>query len=266
MKTLRDNGLYLAWLVALLGTVGLYFLGAIPDKLTWAPVIALASMTVALGVAAYFQDTRIKTYALPVLLIGAAFGAYRTFVGPAGNVREVSFAGLSHAGWATLALLVASALLAFVPNERVVRHTQPDPALTLAAVVAVVATLGSLYFSEVRHYVPCQLCWYQRTMMYPLALLLTMGVARGDDVRRFTLPLAVIGFCVAVYHVAEEKFGFAPLGTCSVSGGVSCTTQWINWLGFITIPVLSLSAFTLILGLLALPQRAARAAGVRELN
>lgn len=147
-------------------------------------------------------------------------------------------------------------------NATTTRAAIFTPALRLYAawLVATLATLGSLYFSEVRHFVPCPLCWFQRVCMYPLALLLGIAAYRADfGIRAYALPLAGVGFLIALSHVAEEKFGFAPLGQCSV-GGVSCTTEWINSFGFVTIPVLSLTAFSLILLLLARPAQRGGAA------
>lgn len=111
---------------------------------------------------------------------------------------------------------------------------------------ALIATSGSLYFSEVMHYPPCVLCWYQRILMYPLVIIMAVGIVLRDrKIRYYVLPLALIGFSIALYQnlltygVIEE--GFSP---CTL--GVSCTTRWINWLGFITIPLLSMTAFTMI--------------------
>lgn len=116
----------------------------------------------------------------------------------------------------------------------------------LAWVVALVATGGSLYFSEVRMFIPCNLCWWQRILMYPLVPLL--GVASYVDdrkVARYVLPLSVIGMGVSAYHFIGQKFpSLIPPGVCR--GGVPCTAAYINWFGFITIPFLAFVAFTLI--------------------
>ncbi len=132
------------------------------------------------------------------------------------------------------------------------------PLLYPAWLVAIVATVGSLYFSEVRMFVPCVLCWYQRILMYPLVLLLGVQTYRQDGKAfAYTLPLAVLGLIIAGYHVLYERipnFGFQEV----CRGGVPCDVIYINWLGFITIPVLSLTAFTIITTLLALSLRAAR--------
>jgi disulfide bond formation protein DsbB len=115
-----------------------------------------------------------------------------------------------------------------------------------ALLVAWVAMLGSLYFSEIAGYLPCNLCWYQRILMYPLAGLLAIGLLRQDShLPYLILPFSLLGQGIATYHYLLEKTDLfsAPL-TCRT--GVSCTTIWINWFGFITIAFLSMIAFFLI--------------------
>ncbi|MFC5365925.1 disulfide bond formation protein B [Salinirubrum litoreum] len=124
--------------------------------------------------------------------------------------------------------------------------------LALTTLVATVATAGSLYFSLGLGLVPCELCWYQRILMYPLVVIL--GVASLDEratVYRTALPLSLFGLVVAGYHTILQ---ISPSvgGTCSVGGG--CTSiQYTLLGGLLTIPRLSLVAFTLIsVGLVAL--------------
>ena len=106
--------------------------------------------------------------------------------------------------FATLAILAAAAAvvlhavrwLPFPEARQRLGELLDGQEIPLAFVVATVATLGSLYLSEVANFVPCRLCWYQRIAMYPLPVLL--GVAwwkRDDGVRRYALPLAIIGMC-----------------------------------------------------------------------
>jgi len=106
--------------------------------------------------------------------------------------------------------------------------------------------LGSLYFSEVRGFVPCLLCWYQRILMYPLAGLIAFGILRRDRHLPFlVLPFSLLGQGVSTYHYLIQKttiFG----GPTACAAGVPCTTAWINWLGFITIPFLAMIAFLII--------------------
>lgn len=120
-------------------------------------------------------------------------------------------------------------------------------ALYFAWLVSVVATLGSLYFSEIKGFIPCNFCWYQRILMYPLVLILGIGTFQTDStVKKFVLPMAMIGWSISFYHYLLQKVpGLAPVKPCL--NGVPCSAQYINWFGFITIPFLSLTAFTLII-------------------
>jgi disulfide bond formation protein DsbB len=122
-------------------------------------------------------------------------------------------------------------------------------ALWLAAIVATVATAGSLYFSEVAGFVPCALCWYQRIAMYPLVVVLGIAAVRGDvGVRRYVGPVAVIGAAISIYHIGVERLPGLPTGSCSLDA--PCDLIWIERFGFITIPVMALVGFLAILTLL----------------
>jgi len=118
--------------------------------------------------------------------------------------------------------------------------------LLLAWITALVATIGSLYFSEVLHYIPCTLCWYQRIFMYPLAILLGVAFYRNDkDISKYALPLSVIGMIISGYHTLLQKIPYLKqFEMCTT--GVPCSKDYINWLGFITIPLLAFTAFTII--------------------
>ncbi len=119
--------------------------------------------------------------------------------------------------------------------------------LPLVWLQALVATVGSLYFSEVMGYVPCNMCWYQRIMMYPLVAIFTVALLRRDGMaRHYGLPLAVFGLAIAIFHnlVYYGVIAEGQIGICLAS--VPCTTRWFEWLGFISIPQLSLIAFTVI--------------------
>lgn len=122
-------------------------------------------------------------------------------------------------------------------------------ALWLGALVALVATAGSLYFSEVAGFVPCVLCWYQRIAMYPLVVLLGVAAWRGDaGIRRYAAPLALIGALISVYHIGVERLPGLPSGACSLAA--PCDLIWVERFGFVTIPVMALAGFLAILTLL----------------
>jgi disulfide bond formation protein DsbB len=117
----------------------------------------------------------------------------------------------------------------------------------LAWVLSLIATLGSLFFSEVMRYPPCVLCWYQRIGMYPLVGLFLIGLFPvSKEVLRFTFPLSVGGWLVASYHNLLY-YKILPQSAAPCAQGISCTSVHIQWLGFITIPLLSFTAFSLIL-------------------
>jgi len=118
--------------------------------------------------------------------------------------------------------------------------------LYFAWLVSVVATLGSLYFSEIKGFIPCDLCWFQRIFMYPLVVILGIGTFQSDiSVKKFVLPLSTVGGLISFFHYLEQKVpGFGGIKPCV--SGVPCSAEYINWFGFVTIPFLALTAFTLI--------------------
>ena len=116
--------------------------------------------------------------------------------------------------------------------------------LELAAMIAIGATLGSLYFSEVRHFVPCEYCWYQRIVMYPLALILLIATIRRDkNIIPYALTLSLAGFGISAYHYQLQLF---PSQSSSCGLDASCTYRWIEVFGFVTIPLLALISFAFI--------------------
>ena len=114
--------------------------------------------------------------------------------------------------------------------------------------VALVATLGSLYFSEIREYEPCKLCWVQRIFMYPLVIVLAVAyVQKNPRIVMTTLVFSVIGSCISAYHYAIQKIDLFQDNAISC-GAVPCTGMYINWFGFVTIPFLAFMAFMLLTG------------------
>ncbi|WP_062048338.1 disulfide oxidoreductase [Bacillus sp. JCM 19034] len=120
-----------------------------------------------------------------------------------------------------------------------------DQFLFFAWGISLIATAGSLYFSEIVGYIPCELCWYQRIFMYPLVIILGVAVVKKDVKQAlYSAIFSSIGVVIALYHYLVQKVpAMSQLDSC---GLVPCTGQYINWLGFITIPFLSLIAFSLI--------------------
>lgn len=118
--------------------------------------------------------------------------------------------------------------------------------LYFAWIVALVATLGSLFFSEVLEYPPCTLCWYQRLCMYPLVLIFLVGIIYKDkSVLRYATPFVSLGLFFSVYHNLIH-YEIIPEEASPCVMGIPCSTKFIEWFGFITIPMLSFFAFALI--------------------
>jgi disulfide bond formation protein DsbB len=118
--------------------------------------------------------------------------------------------------------------------------------LHMSWIVAVVAMIGSLFFSEVMNYLPCKLCWYQRILMYPLVIILGIAAVRKDTRQViYILPLSVWGMGISLYHYLMQKTSLFK-EAATACGPIPCDVDYINWMGFITIPFLALIAFTLI--------------------
>lgn len=112
--------------------------------------------------------------------------------------------------------------------------------------VALIATLGSLYFSEIKGYIPCTLCWYQRIFMYPIVLIgLIALIQKNISIAWTTASFAFIGGSISLYHYGIQKLAFLQDSAPECSGA-SCTGAYINYFGFITIPFLALIAFAFI--------------------
>jgi disulfide bond formation protein DsbB len=121
--------------------------------------------------------------------------------------------------------------------------------------VASVSTLGSLFFSEIMELAPCSLCWYQRIFMFPLVIILLIGLFPFDtNIIKYALPLAIIGWGFAFYHYLLYS-GIIPESIQPCSQGVSCSETYLDLFGFLTIPMLSLISFSIIIGFLLILRR-----------
>jgi disulfide bond formation protein DsbB len=128
----------------------------------------------------------------------------------------------------------------------------------LAWLLSMISTLGSLFFSEIMLLPPCVLCWYQRICMYPLVIILLIGFWTQDQkILRYASPLAIIGWLISIYHNLLY-YNILPKSASPCMQVISCTTVQIQWLGFITIPFLSFTAFTFILILFSIHLRKSR--------
>jgi disulfide bond formation protein DsbB len=125
---------------------------------------------------------------------------------------------------------------------------QYGPYLALAP--ALTAMLGSLYYSEIAGFVPCTLCWYQRILMYPLTLIILVGIFKQDEyLPDYVLPFSVIGMGISTYHYLVELGVLDHPAACAV--GIPCNVRWVNYFGFVTIPFMALTAFMMITVIMA---------------
>ena len=116
--------------------------------------------------------------------------------------------------------------------------------------VASVSATGSLFFSYVMEFAPCVLCWYQRIFLFPLVIILAVGLFPVDkSVVKYALPLAIAGWLTAAYHNLLYA-GIIPESIQPCSQGVSCTEEYIDLFGFLSIPMLALLSFSTIITLL----------------
>ena len=125
----------------------------------------------------------------------------------------------------------------------------------LCFIIASVATLGSLFFSEIMHFVPCSMCWYQRIFMYPLVIIFLLNLLYPDDkMFKYSIGLVIVGLGLSIYHNLL-MFDIIPESVVPCVSGVPCSTKYIDWFGFVNIPLLSLCAYTIIFLLLVLGKR-----------
>ena len=127
--------------------------------------------------------------------------------------------------------------------------------LFLCWLVASISTMASLFFSYVMGFAPCVLCWYQRICLFPLVIILAVGLFPFDkNVVKFAFPLAIAGWLTAFYHNLLYS-GVIPETIQPCSQGISCTEKYIELFGFLTIPMLSLLSFSTIITLLIILKR-----------
>jgi disulfide bond formation protein DsbB len=166
----------------------------------------------------------------------------------------VTLAALGVLGQALATLLILLGLFSLLGVRLPLRAVQRwiwGYELWLAFLVSAVATGGSLFFSEVAHFVPCELCWYQRICMYPLSIAtLLMALANDHRAARYLLPLPLVGAGVSTYQLLVENGVVKQTQACLLSAPGGCATKWINQFGFVTIPTLALTAFALVFAVL----------------
>jgi disulfide bond formation protein DsbB len=139
-------------------------------------------------------------------------------------------------------------------------------ALPLAWIVALVTTLGSLYYSKVQPFIPCELCWYQRIVIYPFALILGIAAWRRDSaIRVYAIPVFAIGVVISAYHTWIQAYPPSN-GTSFCTADAPCTTRYVWEFGFVSLPFMALSALVVMIALLLVARPAARRPAPQEIS
>lgn len=122
--------------------------------------------------------------------------------------------------------------------------------------LSVIGMTGSLYFSDFLQYAPCVLCWYQRITLYPIVAISLVSMWRNDwKAYTYILPLSIIGMLIAAYHTFiyyAVNWGFRPDLVIPCQQGVSCTSNYLELFGFVSIPLMSFLAHLAITILMVL--------------
>jgi len=157
-----------------------------------------------------------------------------------------------------LAIIKFLVIIIFFPNHKyreLIRKYAPH----LALVAVTIATLGSLFYSEIAGYEPCKLCWFQRILIYPQVILLITAFAkkRAGAMLAYTLPLSVIGGLIAIYHYLLQLGVVSGVACSAVGYSVSCAQNFVMTYGYITIPLMAVTTFGLsIISYLAYQKKA----------
>lgn len=163
---------------------------------------------------------------------------------------------LGHIGiFVGLVYLVSRTAGLITKEWRIVRQS-PRFYFATALFVALGGTLASLFYSEIAGFAPCGLCWLQRIFLYPQVILLGMALYYQEwQIAKYSIALSSLGGLVALYH-SYIQFGGSPLVPCPlVATAVSCSQRFVFEFGYITFPVMSLTAFALIILLMIFAQR-----------
>jgi len=147
-------------------------------------------------------------------------------------------------------------IVLFATKRSEVLHFFAKHALAFALAVALIAMLGSLFYSEIAGYEPCQLCWWQRILMYPQVILLGVAWLKEDQgIVLYSIALSSLGALIAGYNYLLQ-IGFVPSIGCSAVGySINCSQRFVMQFGYITIPMMALTAFLLIISFMIVFKR-----------
>lgn len=188
------------------------------------------------------------------------------------TVKSMStfFAVLALACWAgTFAIVVGALVRRFGRPDAFaqVREDVGRMALPLAWIVAAVTMGGSLYYSKVQGYVPCELCWYQRICLYPWTVILAIAAWRRDTaVRTYAIPVLCISVVISMYHSWIQAYP-PSTGTSFCTTAAPCTTRYVWEFHFVSLPFMALSAAVFMIALLSVAKQPSEAeASIEEVE
>lgn len=164
------------------------------------------------------------------------------------NAFNTIITGLSVISHVILVLLLIYTILRlnkkFKQKTKNIEKKVTRNAIIIGFITSVIATLGSLFYSEIAGFVPCLLCWYQRIFMYVLPIIyLSALIYKDKNYKRYTIPISATGLLIAIYHILVQ---LTPRFSC-VSDGVDCSIGYVLGFGYITIPIMSATAFLIVL-------------------
>jgi disulfide bond formation protein DsbB len=120
--------------------------------------------------------------------------------------------------------------------------------LPLLFLIPLLASIGSLYFSEIALWTPCKECWFQRIFMYSQVPIVLVALLRRDtSVAVPVLTLSLIGMVFAIKQYVSQVLNIlmpSLTGTCGDAANPCSSTQIFQF-GYITIPMMALTAFAL---------------------
>jgi disulfide bond formation protein DsbB len=162
-----------------------------------------------------------------------------------------------------LGIFLVVLCFAFLLKKRAILQTIKSEfqkkGIYVAWIFSTLATISPLIYSEVFHLVPCRFCWFQRIAMFPLFFVLSTSLLNKDPkgARRYGLPLAIAGSIVSTYHyLLQRGVTGGDSVACDVVGqGVSCSDMYIIEFGYITIPLMALTAFAMIIATLLMQKK-----------
>jgi disulfide bond formation protein DsbB len=134
-----------------------------------------------------------------------------------------------------------------------IKKNQPEffkkNALWFSFLISLIATLGSLFYSEIAGYEPCVLCWYQRILMYPEVVILLLALIKkeGRRIADYVLTLSIVGAAIAAFNYYLQVKGAGSFACSTVGYSTDCSETFFMTFGYITIPLMALTAFLLII-------------------